>query len=144
MLMPWEGVFKSCALLFRIDFEDYPNAIPKITFQSGVLHPYVSNSPSGSNFDVHALVPEWSLGTRVYSLLNAILDCFIEIPVPQKAFNPDAVRYFKEGPDVFAKKALEMLPSTDKIAAESEFDLPKGWTRQREQLIAGRGKRPAS
>jgi ubiquitin-protein ligase len=134
ILMPSEGVFKGCTLIFGIYFNQFPKATPLISFQSGVLHPCINYSNS-ANFDVNEVFPAWAIGSRVYDLINAVFASFIEIPIPQKPANPDAVKLLKQGSDAFAQRARELLPAPELPSEDSRFNQPKGWTPRKEKLL---------
>ena len=131
-LMPASGVFKSSILTFAIYLKDYPNSVPLIDFQSGVLHPLISYGLSNSNFDVRALVPEWSMKVRVHTLLTAVYESFIEIP--EQGVNSEAVKLLKQGMPAFTKRAMEMLPKQDPPGEARELNTPKKWNGQKESL----------
>jgi ubiquitin-protein ligase len=109
-LMPSTGPFRSSILAFAIYFQNFPNAVPRIDFQTGVFHPLISYLTSGStNFDIQALFPEWSAHNRVHELLTAIYQAFVDIPTPAKCPNPEAVKLLKQDKELYARRAREML-----------------------------------
>jgi ubiquitin-protein ligase len=136
-LMPSAGPFRSTILAFAIYFRNYPNAVPQIDFQTGVFHPLISYASSGStNFDTQALFPEWSIQTRVHTLLTAVYQAFVEVPTPGKCPNPEAAKLVKQDKEMYARKVRELLPGFDVSTIEQrELNTPKKWSTQRENLI---------
>jgi ubiquitin-protein ligase len=134
--MPQSGVFRAAIMAFAVYFNDYPHSAPQVDFQTGVFHPLISYTASATtNFDVQALVPEWSLQTRVYSLLNAIYDAFVDVPTAQKCLNPEAARLLKQDKDAFARRAREGLPHCNATVVEQkELNTPKKWGSHRESI----------
>ena len=131
-LFPTSGVFKSFTLTFYISFDNYPRSPPLVTFQSGLIHPYIDPS---SKFDVKLLFNGWNPQIRVYSVLNSIYDSFIEVPIPQgNCPNMEAVKYLKQGTEAYSKKALDQLPKI-KIDDNRELNEPKKWNPFKEKLV---------
>lgn len=132
-IFPSSGVFKSCILTFFIYFNNFPAEVPEIIFQSGVVHPNVDHS--SFKYDTTPFFTEWSLQTRVYTLLNSIYESFIDIPKPKNAANPEAVRYLEKNLNVYEKKALEELPKHEDPNNQNEINTPKRWNVQKERLM---------
>jgi ubiquitin-protein ligase len=137
-LMPHSGIYRAAIMAFAIYFNNYPHSAPQIDFQTGVLHPLISSAGSGApTFDAQALVPEWSLQTRVYALLNAVYDAFVDVPAPLKCANPDAARLIRQDRDAFARRARDALPQCDATVVEQkELNTPRKWGAHRESIAA--------
>jgi ubiquitin-protein ligase len=134
-LMPTKGFFKSAILTFAIYFNNYPKAIPQVTFQTGVFHPLISHNSSSPNFDLAALVPDWNVQIRVFTILNAIYEAFIDIPVPPRPANPEAAALLRSDREAYARKVLELLPRRDGYTGNDELDKPVSWTQGKEQML---------
>ena len=133
-LFPASGTFKSCIITCFIYFENFPNSVPQIVFQSGVFHPLVDHSTF--KYDTSRFCSEWSLQNRVYNLLNSVLDSFVDIQVPSKsAANMEAVKYLNQGMEQYQKRALDELPAHQSPKGNSEIDTPKRWNAQKEKLV---------
>ncbi|OHT08872.1 Ubiquitin-conjugating enzyme family protein [Tritrichomonas foetus] len=131
---PASGVFKSCILTCFIYFDNFPNDVPQVVFQSGVVHPYVDHSTF--RYDTSPFFTEWNLQTRVYSLLNSIYDSLVDIPLPTKiCANQEAARFLKQGVSTYEKKALEELPRSEDPNNQNEINTPKRWNATKEKLM---------
>lgn len=131
-LMPERGVFRCATITCAIYFDRFPDTAPQIDFQSGVFHPLVN--PRSSTFDIDAIFPTWTSRTRVHTLLTAIYDAFIDIPLPEKAANPEAVQHIRHDRNIFANKAIGMLQKPDSPMAARELNTPERWNPQKEEL----------
>lgn len=132
---PSSGVFKSCILTCLIEFRNYPQEVPIVIFQSGLFHPYVDHSTF--RYDTTPFFKEWNLQNRISSLLNAIYDSFIDIPLPQMpCVNPEAAKLLRQDKNIYEKRALEELPAIeDPSQAQNAINKPKRWNDRNEELL---------
>jgi ubiquitin-protein ligase len=132
-LMPSNGVFKDQILTAWVSFENFPASVPKVRFQDGVIHPLVD--PSSKRFRTNELFPEWNVTIRVYTLLNAVFDAFVDVSARVKvAADQEAVNLIKQGSDVFAQRALRNLQAPPDPAERNEMNAPKRWGNQKERI----------
>lgn len=133
-LMPNTGYFKDQLLTFAISFDNFPAEVPKIYFQPRVLHPMIN--PNTHIFDTSEMFKEWNVSNRAYTLINYIYDSFADISIPnhQNIPNPEAAALLRKNPELYAKKALEMLPPPPPPNESSEQNMPTRWNGQKERV----------
>jgi ubiquitin-protein ligase len=133
-LMPTKGFFKTAILTFAINFTNFPKAIPQVTFQTGVFHPLINYATTAS-FDLPSLIPDWSVQTHVFTVLTAIYEAFLDIPIPARPANPEAAALLTKDREGYAKRALEMLAPRDGYLGNDEHDKPHSWNQAKEQML---------
>jgi ubiquitin-protein ligase len=134
-MFPHAGPFRDRILTFAIVFDNFPAALPKIIFQEGILHPLID--PSTNRFYAGNRFPEWNVGIRVFSLINHVYDCFMEINVAENKSYPDneIANLVRQGGDAsFQMRALAALPDPPDPGEISEVNVPKRWGTQKERI----------
>ena len=123
------GPYAGKIITFNIHFDKYPQQVPDVIFQSGVVHPLIDSN--STNFRTNLLVNDWNRYTRVHDLISQIHQSFLEIPSIKNAPNPEAESLLKD------KAALNQILSqivTIDTNENQEHNTPKKWTTQKEKL----------
>ncbi|EAX91861.1 Ubiquitin-conjugating enzyme family protein [Trichomonas vaginalis G3] len=128
-MTPNNGFYNGKIIIYNIYLENYPNNIPDVIFQSGIVHPLIN--PHSTNFASQLLINEWNRYTRIYELIQAIYNSFVEIPQLKQVPNPEAYNILKS-PD--AKNTILGQLKTPSAAENHEHNEPKKWTPQKEKL----------
>lgn len=128
-MTPSAGFYNGKILTFNIHLEKHPKQIPDVVFQSGIVHPLIE--PHSTAFASNLLITEWNRYSRVYELLQAIYNAFVEIPQIKQAPNPDAYKIL-QSPD--AKNTILSTLKTPPPGENSEHNIPKKWNVQKEKL----------
>jgi ubiquitin-protein ligase len=116
-------------------FDNFPAAVPKVIFQEGIIHPLID--PETNRFYAGDAFGEWNVSVRVWSLINYVYDCFVEISVVPNRSYPDneAASLIRQGGDVaFQQKALTSLRSPPDPGDLTELNVPKRWGTQKERV----------
>ena len=134
ILMPSSGFFKDQILTCLVIFDNFPAQVPRVVFQSGILHPLIY--PQNHVFDTSEMFKEWNVTNRVYTLLNYIYDSFLDISVPggKEVPNQEAAALLRKGNEYFMRKAMESLPEPPHPTERSELNIPPRWNQQKERV----------
>ena len=123
--LPSSGPYSGYKLTFSINFEGFPNKIPHIIFQSGILHPLIN--PNTSDFHINLIFPEWNSKEHIYSLLVAINDSFLNIVPINGAPNIEANTLLLKSNELFIKYIKEHPPLIPTPEGLSDINFPKRW-----------------
>ena len=114
------GSYSGIPLIFNVLFEDFPNKVPIIIFQTGVSHPLIDHGTF--RLDTSQFCSEWSQNMRVFSLLNYVYEVI---------GGYTSSKIDKDKKESFIKNVINHVSD---VSERNEMCIPKKWNNQKEKL----------